>query len=102
MSEPRANNATTDSNKPEVTVKKLKSHFIDEVANISISPNGACRLQFCTWTTDEQNQPVRVDSELILTMSTLEILANALPNAIEQAKNTMNRMHKSIKSESLN
>lgn len=102
MSESRSSKATTDQGKPEFRVKKLSGQFVDEVANISISPNGACRLQFCTWATDEQNQPVRVDSELIMTMNTLNTLADALPKAIEQAKNAMSSKHESSKPETLN
>ncbi len=66
-------------------VKKLQPFFVDEIANISISPNGACRLQFASWQTDEDGKPLRVDSEIILTLQTLRTLSDALPNAIESA-----------------
>lgn len=75
-------------------VKKLQPFFIDEIANISISPNGACRLLFASWQTDEDGQPLRVDSEIILTMQTLESLAEALPNAIEVAKQQLSERNK--------
>ena len=66
--------------------KKLPPHFVDEVMNIAISPNGACRLTFGTWNTDEQDQPVRIDTELIMTLQSLEKLSEALPKAIAQVK----------------
>lgn len=67
------------------SVKKIQPYFVDEIANISISPNGACRLQFASWQTDENGEPLRVDSELIMTMKTLRTLSDALPNAISAA-----------------
>ena len=69
----------------EIAIKKLSPFFIDEIANISISPNGACRLQFATWQTTEKGEPLRVDSEVILTIQSLKMLSDSLPKAIEQA-----------------
>lgn len=71
------------------SVRKLEPFFIDEVANISISPNGACRLQFITWQTGKDNKPLRMDSEIILTIQSLKTLASSLPQAIEQAEKAM-------------
>jgi len=71
------------------TRQKLPARFVDDIANISISPNGACRLHFCTWSTDEQGQPLRIDTELILTRSTLNTLAEALPRALAQADESL-------------
>ncbi len=73
----------------EFSVKKLSPFFVDEVANISISPNGACRLQFATWQTNEEGKPLRVDSEIILTIQSLKMLSDSLPKAIEQAEKMM-------------
>ena len=78
-----------ESKSAEFTVKKLSSFFVDEVANISIAPNGACRLQFVTWGSDEQGQPQRIDSEVILTIQSLKSLSEALPKAIEQSEKVM-------------
>jgi hypothetical protein len=66
--------------------RRLAAHFVDDVSNIAIAPNGACRLYFSTWSTDETGQPQRVDSELIMTLNSLRTLANALPKAIEAAE----------------
>ena len=69
--------------------KKLPPHFVDEVSNISIAPNGASRIHFHTWSTDDEGQPVRIDAELIMTTKSLEALADALPKAISQAQGAM-------------
>lgn len=66
--------------------QKLPARFVDDVSNISISPNGACRLHFLTWSTDDEGQPLRLDTELILTHATLSTLADALPRALAQSK----------------
>ena len=81
----------------EITVKKLTPFFIDEIANISISPNGACRLQFATWQTTEKGEPLRLDSEVILTAQTLRMLSDSLPKAIEKANQFL--AQNSLKSE---
>lgn len=73
----------------EFAIKKLTPFFVDEVANISISPNGASRLQFATWQTTEGGEPLRVDSEIILTIQSLKMLSDSLPKAIEQAEKFM-------------
>ena len=78
-----------ESTGAEFTVKKLSSFFVDEVANISIAPNGACRIQFVTWGSDSQGQAERVDSEVILTIQTLKSLSDALPKAIDQSEKLM-------------
>lgn len=75
--------------KAEFTIKKLNSFFVDEVANISISPNGACRLQFVSWQTAEDGKPVRVDSEVIMTIQSLKLLSESLPQAISQSEEIM-------------
>lgn len=75
-------------------VKKLQPFFIDEVANISINQNGACRLQFASWQTNEDGKPLRVDSEIILTLQTLRSLSEALPNAIDSALKEINERKK--------
>lgn len=74
-----------DKEDRKFAVKKLQPFFVDEIANISISPNGACRLQFASWQTNENGEPLRVDSEIILTLKTLQTLSDALPNAITAA-----------------
>ena len=66
-------------------IKKLTPFFVDEIANISISPNGACRLQFITWQTGEDGKSLRVDSEIILTIQSLKMMSDSLPKAIDQA-----------------
>ena len=63
--------------------RKLSPVFVDDIRNISISPNGACRLHFSTWNTDEEDEPVRVDSEVIMTVQSLKVLAEALPQALK-------------------
>lgn len=68
------------------TRKRLAAHFVDDVSNIAIAPNGACRLYFSTWSTDESGQPQRIDSELIMTLNSLRTLSGALPKAIEAAE----------------
>lgn len=65
--------------------KKLTAHFVDEVTSISVAPNGACRLYFSTWSTDDSGAPLRVDAEVIMTRQSLETLAEALPKALLQA-----------------
>ena len=75
--------------KPDFKIKKLSPFFIDEVSNISISPNGACRLQFVSWQTSEEGKPVRVDSEVIMTSQTMTLLADSLPKAMEQASSML-------------
>lgn len=85
---------SNENNERSFDVKKLQPFFIDEIANISISPNGACRLQFASWQTDEDGKPLRVDSEIILTMQTLESLADALPNAIKAAEQQLSERRK--------
>ncbi len=78
---------TTPSRKPaEISQRKLSPLFVDDVSNISIAPNGACRLYFTTWSTGEDNKPVQVQSEIIMTIQSLKLLAKALPKAIEQAE----------------
>lgn len=74
---------------PQFKIKKLQPIFIDEVSNISIAPNGACRVYFSTWNTDENNQSTRVDAEVIMTISSLKALSTALPGAIEAAEIAM-------------
>ena len=74
---------------PSFTVKKLSGFFVDEIANISIAPNGACRLNFATWGTDNEGNAQRIDSEVILTIQTLKALSEALPKAIERAEAMM-------------
>ena len=75
----------------EFAVKKLSPFFIDEIANISISPNGACRLQFITWQTGDDGKALRVDSEVILTIQSLKLLSDSLPKAIEQSNKMMSQ-----------
>jgi len=79
------------------TVKKLSPFFIDEIANISISPNGACRLQFITWQTGDDGNALRVDSEVILTIQSLKTLSQSLPEAIDQADEMMTQRQNSPK-----
>ncbi|MFW2439269.1 MAG: hypothetical protein ACN4GR_07845 [Arenicellales bacterium] len=76
---------TFPSKHPEITQRKLSPLFVDDVSNISIAPNGACRLYFTTWSTGDDNNPVQVQSEIIMTIQSLKILAEGLPKAIEQA-----------------
>lgn len=71
---------------PKFQIKKLQPLFVDEVSNISIAPNGACRVYFSTWNTNEQNESIRVDAEVIMTITSLKALANALPGAIDAAE----------------
>ena len=70
----------------EITQRKLSPLFVDDVSNISIAPNGACRLYFTTWSTGDDNKPLQVQSEIIMTIQSLKVLAEALPKAIEQAE----------------
>lgn len=72
--------------KPEIPQRKLSPLFVDDVSNISIAPNGACRLHFTTWSTGDDNKPLQVQSEIIMTIQSLKVLAEALPKAIEQAE----------------
>lgn len=69
--------------------QKLPARFVDEVSNITIAPNGACRLHFCTWSTDDHSQPLRVDTELILTHQALTTLAEALPKALARVDQSL-------------
>lgn len=82
-------NKADHAEQPKFQVKKLQPLFVDEVSNISIAPNGACRVYFSTWNTNEHNESVRVDAEIIMTISSLKSLANALPSAIEAAEKAM-------------
>lgn len=84
--------ASTEGPAPAAFARqKLPARFVDDVSNISISPNGACRLHFLTWTTDDEGQPLRIDIELILTCTTLSTLAEALPEALAQAEASRGR-----------
>ena len=74
-----------EKDEKEFTVKRLVPFFVDDVANISISPNGSSRIYFISWQSDESGEPLRVDSEIIMTTKTLTSLANNLPKAIRQA-----------------
>ncbi len=74
---------------PEIAQRKLSPLFVDDVSNISIAPNGACRLFFTTWSTGDDNKPVQVQSEIIMTLQSLKTLAEALPKAIEQASSVI-------------
>ncbi len=77
---------TKPSKKPvAIPQRKPSPLFVDDVSNISIAPNGACRLYFTTWSTGNDNKPLQVQSEIILTIQSLKTLAEALPKAIEQA-----------------
>ena len=71
---------------PDIVQRKLNPLFVDDVSNISIAPNGACRLHFTTWSTGDDNKPLQVQSEVIMTIQSLKVLAEALPKAIEQAE----------------
>jgi len=77
--------------KSAIARQKLPARFVDEISNISISPNGACRLHFLTWSTDDTGQPIRIDTELILTRATLGTLSEALPEALAQAKEPLDK-----------
>lgn len=84
-----ASDQASASTSTEIKTKKLPAHFVDEVSNIAISPNGACRVYFHTWSTHEEGQPLRLDSELIMTIQSLKSMADALPKAIERAEQTL-------------
>ena len=84
-------NQESESNETKFSVKKLAPFFIDEIVNISINPNGACRLQFATWQTGEDNKPLRVDSEIIMTKQTMNMLKEALPHAMSVAEAEMKK-----------
>lgn len=86
----------------EFSVKKVSPYFIDEVANISISPNGACRIQFATWQNETDGSPQRVDSEIIMTVQTMRRLSDALPKAMSQADKIMNKETSDTKPKALN
>lgn len=88
---------SNDNNDRKFSVKKLQPFFVDEIANISISPNGACRLQFASWQTNEDGEPLRVDSEIILTLQTLRTLSDALPNAIDTAEQEISERKKALR-----
>lgn len=68
--------------------RRLAAHFVDEVTNITLSANGACRLHFATWSVEADGTPVRVDSELIATRVTLERLGEALESVFRQSSDT--------------
>lgn len=79
------------STPPQATTHKQSSLFVDQVLNISISPNGACRIHFVSWQTDQHGQQCRLDSELIMTIKTVQSLATNLPKALSQANQTLKR-----------
>ncbi len=56
------------TNQAEIAQRKLSPLFVDEVSNISIAPNGACRLYFTTLSTGDDNKPLQVQSEVIMTI----------------------------------
>ncbi|GJL83294.1 MAG: hypothetical protein DHS20C01_29280 [marine bacterium B5-7] len=70
--------------------RKLAAHFVDELTNVSVSPNGACRLYFTTWSVDQGSIPVRVESEVIMTTDTLNRLADVLPRVLSQLAESKN------------
>lgn len=72
--------------------KKLSAHFVDDITSIAISPNGACRLYFATFSATDDGRPLRIDSELITTRATLQKLSEALRNAIRQTTETSERL----------
>jgi len=85
----RQQDATTEGASAALAPHKRPARFVDEISNISIAPNGACRLYLLTWSTDDSGQSLRIDSELILTRSTLTILTEALPKSLGQAEQTL-------------
>ena len=85
VKEDNSSRKISPTQQPEITQRKLSPLFVDDVSNISIAPNGACRLYFTTWSTGDDNKPLQVQSEIIMTIQSLKVLAEALPKAIEQA-----------------
>lgn len=86
----RKTDASTEGPLPTALArKKLPARFVDEISNITISPNGACRLHFCTWSTDDHGHTLRIDTELILTRQTLTTLTEALPKALAQVDQSL-------------
>lgn len=81
----RKQDATTEGSSAALARQKGPAHFVDEISNISIAPNGAGRLHFLAWSTDDSGQSLRIDSELILTRTILNTLAEALPKALAQS-----------------
>ncbi len=82
--------AKTPENEPvqqpdNISVKKLPPYFIDEIRNIAIAPNGACRLHMSTWGTGVDDKTQRVDSEIVMTLQALRNLSTVLPKVIEAA-----------------
>ena len=64
--EENSNKRNSPTQQPEITQRKLSPLFVDDVSNISIAPNGACRLYFTTWSTGDDNKPLQVQSEIIM------------------------------------